>query len=610
MKIDYSAELEELIIKCDLEGYILCVMRVYREAFFEMRLTPNKDIELLTLLLTVFLCTVHGDYKCICNYNLQKTVYTKSSDTSPMLGYIYEYDCKEIVLSQQQSTEWFPIAFQHQVGYIQKDNNIDVELCPGDPFKDDQVTTTKSAQSVTTTKPQTTTSTTTQAPTTSTTTQAPTTSTTTQAPTTSTTTQAPTTSTTTQAPTTSTTTHAPTTSTTTQAPTTTQTPTTSTTTQAPTTSTTTQAPTTSTTTQAPTTSTTTQPPTTSSTTQSPTTSKTLQCPSSVLHAAHGQHDNFFIDENNRKCFQIMTTHKNWFNAESICKENGGHLATITSQTQSSLLHTYAHAYGHKVWIGLNDIDNEGHFKWSSGEPLTYQYWSFTSHHYPLAHFYEDCVVMEPDFGIWKDASCLENNAYFCEYAAVYSAGSSLQTTHTSMDGNIDLCHRGNVEHSTSHSGHFLGQYGKSCYEIITSNKVSFDQGEQICQLHGGHLAHITNAQEQEFIESFMNRHYPDHAVWIGLTDKEYERYFKWTSGNSVTYINWKPGHENNFDNHHNEDCVVFIPYEHGKWDDVKCGQNDGMNNGHYFCSGECYPILCQYGLHSSHHSHGYPHYIG
>ncbi|KAL4221426.1 hypothetical protein ACF0H5_019684 [Mactra antiquata] len=318
----------------------------------------------------------------------------------------------------------------------------------------------------------------------------------------------------------------------------------------------------------------------------------LSCPSSVLHDTNGNHNKAFVDDNNKKCFHLVTTHQTWFKAESICRKNGGHLAAIKSQTQNALLHTFAHAYGHKVWIGLIDQMHENHYKWSSGAPVTYANWFVFDHYVSIAQLYGDCMAMGSNTGRWTAANCFEYNAYFCEYAAVHLDGSSLQTTSIYTDGNIDLCHRNNIQHTTYHPGHFLGQYGKSCYEIITSRKVSFDQGEHICQQYGGHLAYITNAQEQGFVELLMNRHYPNHAVWIGLTDYRRERHFKWTSGNPVTYTNWKPGHESNFYDHQYEDCVVFIPYEDGKWDDIPCGHY-GYDE-HQSCSGNCYGILCQY----------------
>ena len=45
-------------------------------------------------------------------------------------------------------------------------------------------------------------------------------------------------------------------------------------------------------------------------------------------------------------------------------------------------------------------------------------------------------------------------------------------------------------------------------------------------------------------------------------------------------------------NHHDEDCVVFVPYlHHGQWDDVHCGINDLFAESLF----ETHPFICQYG---------------
>ena len=64
------------------------------------------------------------------------------------------------------------------------------------------------------------------------------------------------------------------------------------------------------------------------------------------------------------------------------------------------------------------------------------------------------------------------------------------------------------------------------------------------------------------------------------------------TGSSVSYTNWLPDHLNNFAAHDYEDCVAFIPYKHGKWDDIHCGESLKLENHDL---GETHPVLCQYG---------------
>ena len=68
----------------------------------------------------------------------------------------------------------------------------------------------------------------------------------------------------------------------------------------------------------------------------------------------------------------------WLAAENACRLMGSdtHLASVTSLEQQ---HAVAHlAQGqdqdHLVWIGLNDIAEEGSWVWSDDEPLEYSHW--------------------------------------------------------------------------------------------------------------------------------------------------------------------------------------------------------------------------------------------
>jgi len=73
------------------------------------------------------------------------------------------------------------------------------------------------------------------------------------------------------------------------------------------------------------------------------------------------------------------------------------------------------------------------------------------------------------------------------------------------------------------------QHENSCYELLHGN-VAYYHAEFLCQQAGGHLVHINSASEQQYIEAFMSRYSPDHAVWIGLHDRRIEGQFEWTAG--------------------------------------------------------------------------------
>jgi len=69
----------------------------------------------------------------------------------------------------------------------------------------------------------------------------------------------------------------------------------------------------------------------------------------------------------------------WFEAESQAVALGGHLVTINNAAEQQwLVETYwgGSPYPHvHYWIGLNDIDEEGNWKWISGDLDTYTNWA-------------------------------------------------------------------------------------------------------------------------------------------------------------------------------------------------------------------------------------------
>ncbi len=60
----------------------------------------------------------------------------------------------------------------------------------------------------------------------------------------------------------------------------------------------------------------------------------------------------------------------------FCKEKGGYLATLTTQEENNFIYQYMLEQGYQnAYFGLSDAEQEGVWKWCTGEPLTYTFWS-------------------------------------------------------------------------------------------------------------------------------------------------------------------------------------------------------------------------------------------
>ncbi|XP_068216546.1 low affinity immunoglobulin epsilon Fc receptor-like [Palaemon carinicauda] len=100
--------------------------------------------------------------------------------------------------------------------------------------------------------------------------------------------------------------------------------------------------------------------------------------------------------------------RSWHQARGECTGLGGELVKITSEAENDFVADQISSYSH--WIGLNDVDYEGTFKWSvdnSDLGSGYSRWGSGT---PSS--YLDCVKMND--GEWYGDHCYEDKCYICE----------------------------------------------------------------------------------------------------------------------------------------------------------------------------------------------------
>lgn len=114
--------------------------------------------------------------------------------------------------------------------------------------------------------------------------------------------------------------------------------------------------------------------------------------------------------------------KTWQDAHAFCLALGPYdLVTINNDPENSYLTGLINPPsndddddddegGFEVWIGFNDLADEGYFVWSSGESSDYTHWNGGE---PNNSGNEDCAELYSD-SYWNDLSCAAGLYFICE----------------------------------------------------------------------------------------------------------------------------------------------------------------------------------------------------
>ncbi|XP_052805282.1 perlucin-like protein [Mya arenaria] len=112
-------------------------------------------------------------------------------------------------------------------------------------------------------------------------------------------------------------------------------------------------------------------------------------------------------------------------------------------------------------------------------------------------------------------------------------------------------------------------YEGSCYLFNNKDMMSFAVAEEFCSQKGGHVVHIDDEEENNFIKDAA-REYPSDSLklwWIGIQDMV-DGDWRYTSDDSrVTFFDWEPSQP---DEGSNADCGVLWANKDYKWGDHRC----------------------------------------
>ena len=136
------------------------------------------------------------------------------------------------------------------------------------------------------------------------------------------------------------------------------------------------------------------------------------CIGSPVNAA----DFTYAGELNEHYYYLSNNRENWDNAKNICESNNGHLVSISDEIENDFLGSIVNQ--NLVWIGLNDIDEEGSWQWVDGTNVEFFNWRSDQPNgsnqncvdfWPIADVAGE--NFEGQFNVWTDGECFVD-AYF------------------------------------------------------------------------------------------------------------------------------------------------------------------------------------------------------
>ena len=271
-------------------------------------------------------------------------------------------------------------------------------------------------------------------------------------------------------------------------------------------------------------------------------------------------------------YQLFDEGLKWKDAKAYCKKIGGHLATITSDSeQKEIEQLIEEGSRNSYWIG--GYKTFSGWKWVTEEKFEYTKWA----------------TGQPD-----DNTNTSDNGE--DSLMVYRnqnpmAGSWLGAWN-------DLHHNGTCGDESFFG---LSNFGFICewesghtYQIIEEG-MEWEQAKNYCECVGGHLATITTEVEQKEIEQLLQKG-KRNSYWIG-GHKESDGW-KWITGEQFNYTQWATGQPdyNTFTSIDGEDSLMIYRNQNpnagswmGAWNDLfhdgTCGNESffGLSNFGFVC---------------------------
>uniref|UniRef100_A0A914R3K8 C-type lectin domain-containing protein n=1 Tax=Panagrolaimus davidi TaxID=227884 RepID=A0A914R3K8_9BILA len=270
---------------------------------------------------------------------------------------------------------------------------------------------------------------------------------------------------------------------------------------------------------------------------------------------------------NTLCYSFLSSSTEYLNAEQLCVDLGGHLASIDSAFTDTFLNqkaetSFKNTNASDFWVGANDLSSSGVWTWTDGKPFTFTDWAQGE---PSNDAGSDCVGVQLANGLWAAQNCYQRKPFICAIPGTEAKTCPLYCPSEWSFFNLT----------------------SSCYKVFFDSK--WDDAEATCVSQGAHLTSVHSDAENVYVANLAHTTLkvstPDQC-WIGLYTEDKNRSWKWTDGTPVDFVKWakhQPDHEGR------ENCVQIFS-DNSEWP-AENGWYQEYNN--YDCNEKVRAFVCK-----------------
>ncbi|NXJ75615.1 MRC1 protein, partial [Trogon melanurus] len=222
------------------------------------------------------------------------------------------------------------------------------------------------------------------------------------------------------------------------------------------------------------------------------------------------------------CYLVGHTSVTFSEAKKTCERSRGYLTSVGDRYERTYLTSLVGLSSEKYfWIGLSDTEEQGMFKWVTGEGVLYTNWNAA-----MPGNKAGCVALRTGnaAGLWDVQNCEVKAKFLCKKLAEKITLPLVPET---------------VSDSICPIGWGTSNNISSCFRVFVreeNRKKTWFEARDFCREIGGDLAAIRSEEEQTVIENLIKKNSPSsQPFWIGLQYLDPDGGPSWSDGSPVNY---------------------------------------------------------------------------